>query len=347
MGLIASLPEIDQKQKAVFVMHERSEKLIPLHKHTKGQLSYVEDGIAYITVDFKTYVVPARHYFWIPKGIQHVLRIGYSATALRSLYFYAHDDGEHPFYSKLGIYPASELLIQMINYTERWDGRNIDSNVSNFEFLIAIKKVLPSLNHQSLSLVLPTTDNEHLLKIMKYLERNIDAGHSLRHLLLGVGMSGPGPISFYFSETATAMNKLKKEHQENITLCMNIRKGFLKRVSTERIKKYVDWYWEVQLLPHFNSEERVIFPILGKKHALVKRAMSEHRKLRRLFQSNTELDKTLNRIEEELEAHIRFEERVLFVELEKLDDECVLSAIDTLHQGHKYTGLQWEDEFWK
>ena len=63
MGLIASLPDIDKNEFSVFVMHEKSEKLIPLHTHKKGQLSYVEGGIAYIRIDYKTYVVPARHFF--------------------------------------------------------------------------------------------------------------------------------------------------------------------------------------------------------------------------------------------------------------------------------------------
>lgn len=173
MGLIASLPEIDKQPQAVFVMHEKSEKLIPLHKHTKGQLSYVEGGLAYVTIDFKTYVVPAHHYLWIPKGVPHVLRVGYSATVLRSLFFYSHDDSEDAFYTKLGIYPASELLIQMINYTECWDGRNVNKRDGNFEFLVAIKKILPKLNNQTLPIILPITEDERMLKIIKYLEKNI------------------------------------------------------------------------------------------------------------------------------------------------------------------------------
>ncbi len=180
MGLIASLPEIDKQPNAVFVMHEKSEKLIPLHTHTKGQLSYVEGGIAYITIDFKTYVVPAHHYFWIPQGIPHVLRLGYSATVLRSLYFYAHDDKKDSFYSKLGIYPANELLIQMINYTERWDGRNVNKKDINFEFLEALKNILPTLNNQSLPIILPVTEDERMLKIIRYLEKNIAEAISLK-----------------------------------------------------------------------------------------------------------------------------------------------------------------------
>ncbi len=179
MGLIASLPEIDVDRNSVFVMHEKSEKLIPLHKHTKGQLSYVEGGIAYITVDYKTYVVPARHYFWIPQGLPHILRIGYSATVLRSLYFYSHDDHKNPFYSTLGIYPASELLIQMINHTEIWDGKSVGADSENFEFLVALKNLLPQLNNSALPMILPVTEDERMLKIIHYLEKNLSEPMSL------------------------------------------------------------------------------------------------------------------------------------------------------------------------
>lgn len=177
LGLIASLPEIDNRPDSVFVMHERSEKLIPFHRHSKGQLSYVEGGLAYITTEDKTYIVPARHYFWIPQGMIHELRVGVFATALRSLYFYSADDSANEFYGKLGIYSASELLIQMINYTERWDELHIGKGDHNFEFLIAIKNLLPTLNERSLPIMLPNTEHELMKKIMKYLQENI--GHRL------------------------------------------------------------------------------------------------------------------------------------------------------------------------
>jgi AraC-like DNA-binding protein len=214
MGLIAALPEIDTQPKAVFVMHEKSEKLIPLHTHTKGQLSYVQGGIAYITVDYKTYVVPARHYFWIPAGTPHVLRIGYSATVLRSLYFYAQNDASNLFYRKLGIYPASELLIQMINYTERWDGRNIGNNESNFEFLVALKNILPTLNNQALPMILPVTNDERMVKVLKYLSRNIDKNLNLKE------------VSIKFNMSERSMSRLFQS-------CLNI--SFLQYLKTLRI----------------------------------------------------------------------------------------------------------------
>lgn len=219
MGLIASLPEIDTQPRAVFVMHEKSEKLIPLHTHAKGQLSYVEGGIAYITIDYKTYVVPARHYFWIPRGIPHILRIGYSATVLRSLYFYAHNDMDDPFYTRLGIYPASELLIQMINHTERWDGRNVNNKDDNFEFLMALKNILPAMSNQALPIILPVTDDERLLKVLKYLDRNFDQPISLK------------TISERFSLSERSMSRL---FQSNVNI------SFLQYLKTLRIIKALE-----------------------------------------------------------------------------------------------------------
>ncbi|MBW3523347.1 MULTISPECIES: helix-turn-helix domain-containing protein [Chryseobacterium] len=189
MGLIAALPDIDKYDNSVFVMHEASEKLIPFHKHTKGQLSYVEGGIAYITIDNRTYVVPARHFFWIPQGLEHILQIGHSATVLRSLYFYAHDDFSDAFFSRLGIYPASELLIQMIKYTEIWDERHVTSMDENFEFLIALKKILPGTHKQPLPIILPVTQNKQMLRIVNYLENTIEEKHSLTSISKKFGLS--------------------------------------------------------------------------------------------------------------------------------------------------------------
>ncbi|KUY30653.1 AraC family transcriptional regulator [Elizabethkingia ursingii] len=189
MGLIQALPDIDKHSKSVFVMHEKSEKLIPFHRHTKGQLSYVEGGIAYITTNNKTYVVPAKHFFWIPQGMDHLLRIGHSATVLRSLYFYAYDDHTDPFYTKLGIYPASELLIQMIKYTEIWDEKHVKSKDHNFEFLISLKNILPKISNEALPIILPMTDDQQMNKILHYLDSNINETLTLISISKRFGMS--------------------------------------------------------------------------------------------------------------------------------------------------------------
>src|SRR5438309_1876250 len=116
------LNKIDEQERAVFVLHEKSERRFPVHKHAKGQLTYVEGGIAYIHIKNKTYVIPTRHYVWIPKDVEHFLQVRTTATAVRTLYFFTHDDDTNTFYTRIGIYPVGELLLQMISYTERWTG---------------------------------------------------------------------------------------------------------------------------------------------------------------------------------------------------------------------------------
>lgn len=182
MSFVELLPEINKQPKSVFIMHERSEKTFSMHAHTKGQLTYTEGGIAYVEIESKTYVVPAQHFLWIPKGIQHKLRLANSVTVVHNLYFYAHDDEENPFFGRLDIYPAGKLLIEMIRYTEKWDGKHVGPNDENFEFLIALKKLLPEVGHKTLPIVLPTTDNIRMKKIIRYLEENISTGITLERL---------------------------------------------------------------------------------------------------------------------------------------------------------------------
>lgn len=188
MSLTTSLPEIDKDPVSVYVMHERSEKYISEHKHAKGQLSYVEGGLAYIHVRDKRYVIPARHYFWIPEGLKHILKIGHSGTVLRSLFFYTQDDNEHSFYTQFGIYPINELLLQMIKYTETWDG-NIIPEDNRYSFLSVIKNILPEISKKKVPIALPFTENERIQPVLKYLEKHISDGHSLQSISKHFGFS--------------------------------------------------------------------------------------------------------------------------------------------------------------
>ncbi|CAL1517138.1 helix-turn-helix domain-containing protein [Chitinophaga sp. MM2321] len=188
MSLIASLPEIDKRPDSVYVMHEKSEKHIPFHKHKKGQLSYVEGGVAYIHIKDKTYVIPARHYFWVPTGLEHILKVGYSATVMRSLFFYTHDDSKDPFYAQLGIYPINDLLLQMIQYTQDWDG-HISGKEDRYLFLAAIKNILPAISTRINPIMLPSTENERMLAIMNYMDKHIAETHSLHSIGKKFGLS--------------------------------------------------------------------------------------------------------------------------------------------------------------
>lgn len=144
----------------------------------------------------------------------------------------------------------------------------------------------------------------------------------------------------------TALQPLSREHHHTLLLCWKIRQGFSKGVETHRIKRYADWFFENHIQPHFRDEEEHIFPILGNENPLVKKAIGEHRKLSRLFRDNEETEKSLSLIEEMLDSHIRFEERVLFNEIQQIARQEQLDLITSLHDENKFVDNT-EDEFWR
>ena len=68
--------------------------------------------------------------------------------------------------------------------------------------------------------------------------------------------------------------------------------------------------------------------------------------MERLFKQTTDQEKSLGLIEEELEAHIRFEERILFDEIQKTATEDELAKIKEIHIEETFVERD-DDLFWK
>ena len=143
-----------------------------------------------------------------------------------------------------------------------------------------------------------------------------------------------------------ALKALSRDHHHGLLLCWNIRPGIQRNIATERIKRYVDWFWNNHLRQHFEIEEKLLFPILGNQNELVKQTLAEHRRLKRLFENGNDIHKSINLIEEELEKHIRFEERVLFNEIQKAATKEQLEQIQLFHSDSKFVD-NLTDPFWE
>ncbi|MBA4240723.1 MAG: cation-binding protein [Sphingobacteriaceae bacterium] len=143
-----------------------------------------------------------------------------------------------------------------------------------------------------------------------------------------------------------ALQSLSREHHYGLLLCWKIRSGIKKSVDIERIKAYTDWFFKNSLSKHFSIEEEFVFKLLGNNHEYVKKALADHRRLIRLFEDAKNIEKSLNQLEEELEKHIRFEERVLFPEIQKTSSEHEIELIMKIHS-EESVYEDWGDEFWK
>jgi iron-sulfur cluster repair protein YtfE (RIC family) len=136
----------------------------------------------------------------------------------------------------------------------------------------------------------------------------------------------PNPI-----KRVEALKPLSRDHHHGLLLCWKIRQGFKKNVEVSRIKKYCDWFWKTHLENHFEIEEKHLFPILPGDNEHIVKVLAEHRRLKRLFETKDELAKNLSHIEEELELHIRFEERILFNLIQEQASQEQLQTIEAIH----------------
>jgi iron-sulfur cluster repair protein YtfE (RIC family) len=143
-----------------------------------------------------------------------------------------------------------------------------------------------------------------------------------------------------------SLQPLSRDHHHGLLLCWKIREGFKRHIEAERIKHYSDWFWKTHLVPHFETEEKHVFPILGNNHPHVMQAIAEHRRLKSLFEQKSDISEILSLIEHELEQHIRFEERVLFNEIQQKATAEQLAQCEKHHHSPE-TKEAWQDEFWK
>jgi len=143
-----------------------------------------------------------------------------------------------------------------------------------------------------------------------------------------------------------SLQPLSRDHHHGLMLCWKIRTGMKKGIEINRMKRYTDWFFKNHAEPHFKAEEDYIFPILGMEHELISRAMEEHERLAMLFNDVEDIEKSLNLLAEELEKHIRFEERVLFNEIQKIATREQLDVVDEHHHEQPFIENT-EDEFWK
>lgn len=142
------------------------------------------------------------------------------------------------------------------------------------------------------------------------------------------------------------LQAVSRDHHDALLLCWKIRTGMKKNVSAERIRKYAEWFAQHHLWPHFKIEETWMFPVLGLSHKLVKQALAEHDALKKLFLFTDDTEIVLGQIEKLLDSHIRFEERILFNEIQATASTEQLQLVAGHHTHEKFED-NLSDPFWE
>lgn len=166
------IKEVDADEKSIYCHHDlMGEHLIPTHYHLKAQFLYTEGGIIHVTTETHTYFLPARHFMWIPAGTAHSIHTSSESAIMRNLYFPVASS-DHEFYMKEGIYPADDLLMQLMLFTNRWNG-HLKKGSRHYTIANAIKAILPETCTTQLHLSLPFAKDARLENILSYLDQNL------------------------------------------------------------------------------------------------------------------------------------------------------------------------------
>jgi hemerythrin-like domain-containing protein len=122
-------------------------------------------------------------------------------------------------------------------------------------------------------------------------------------------------------------------------------------LQPERIYEYLRYFWDQNLQQHFREEEKKLFAPI--KDRQVQRAINEHKNIRRqieVFANNSGKDdmrKSLARIADMMDDHVRYEERTLFSHLQReLKKEQLKNIGEQIQKQYSPLIDEWEDQFW-
>ncbi|PJJ74707.1 hemerythrin HHE cation binding domain-containing protein [Thermoflavifilum aggregans] len=134
-----------------------------------------------------------------------------------------------------------------------------------------------------------------------------------------------------------AIQQLSRDHHYALLFCWKIGQGLQLQIDTIRIRKYVAYFHQHYLIPHFQEEEQILF-VLMPDDEKVKRAIAQHREIEQLVTQQLiapekidagmpEDASLLTTLAEKLNQHVRYEERELFPYLEQHLSEAQLEQV--------------------
>jgi len=172
----AFLKKIDQNPNAFYVINSLESQIIMMHFHNKYQIYYIDGGLTFFNTPSKSFFLPVHHFLWIPSEIEHNITASNSVKTVHNIFFpNSLIVGNEELKKKPGIYPITNLLMEMFYYIKNWSGEvSQGKNRAQYEFLIAIKNVVLEVADVPLPIELPTTNNESLSKVLHFIQSQLD-----------------------------------------------------------------------------------------------------------------------------------------------------------------------------
>ena len=140
-----------------------------------------------------------------------------------------------------------------------------------------------------------------------------------------------------------------RNHHKDLMVVWKIRRGIAKKVAAERIATYLFYAWQNEVALHIIQEEQNLYALCRHSGELILQAFKEHIELTNAV-GNIEKHPSYPVLEEfatSLEKHTRFEERVLFNDIQEKHTAEQLALIARNNENlAECAAVNWEDQFW-
>lgn len=177
------------------------------HQHEPYQLTFVAEGYQYFHIAQKVYLVPQNHVIWIPSACKH--RSSSEARSVHLMLILFQSVPEDDFYSKVQVFPASNLLKEMLAYAGKWNKKTEQSDEQR-HFLQAILNSLPHFCEGSPTLEIPIPRDNRLIPICDLMNRNYSENLNLIELAFEANMSVRNLQRIFKQETGITIQKYQQ-----------------------------------------------------------------------------------------------------------------------------------------
>lgn len=113
---------------------------------------------------------------------------------------------------------------------------------------------------------------------------------------------------------------LSRDHHEALSFVWKIKQGIKSGVSIESIAADCIWFFQNKLKAHFKIEEELLSKTMPLDHPMMIKMLDDHKAIESKIKQLQEFPSIygLERLAQIITYHIRYEERVLYNEIEQL-----------------------------
>lgn len=154
-------------------------------------------------------------------------------------------------------------------------------------------------------------------------------------------------------QRAESLQPLSRQHKSALMTCLLIRKGIGKQASVDMMADFLRKSWSTDIQPHFAEEEQHLLPVLNRyedARPMAATILRDHELLRQAF---AHLDQQglsaslLAAIADQLEQHVRYEERIVFQRMQELLSPEELARLQFHDDQHTPICNTYPNHFWE